>query len=68
MKDYATRPRFKAMTATPKNPVGYPSHSSITRASVELVNVNPDQFLQLERMGKRRKRPITLAPIGILTR
>jgi hypothetical protein len=68
MKDHATRPRIRARFSTPASPAGYPTHSSMTSATMELVDVPPDEFLRLERLGKRRKRKVTLPTIGILAR
>jgi LmbE family N-acetylglucosaminyl deacetylase len=57
------RPKFAIVH---DHPHGLPDHSSCAGATMELVQVSPDEFLRLERLGKRRKRKITLPHISIL--
>lgn len=51
---------------TDEKPREFPDHSSCASATVELVYVSPDEFLRLERLGKRRKRKVTLPHVSIL--
>lgn len=54
------KPHFEA-AITPRD---FPTQSCLT--SLELAHVSPDEFLRLERLGKRRRKPITLPKVTIL--
>lgn len=60
MKDFSGQAAKRVRYHTPEAPYGYATASSICKATMELVQVAPDEFLRLERLGKRRKKPITM--------
>lgn len=66
MRDFAGQSAKRPKARAADKPYGYRDHSPIVDATLELVWVSPDEFLRLERLGKRRKRKITLPHVSIL--
>lgn len=60
---HRTNARVNAHFQAATVPDGFPSKSCT--ASMELVHVSPSEFIRLERLGKRKRKPITLSHVSL---